>query len=200
MWLYDTVSTNYVLLSKDVPKSSSQVLIEVNNSPSLNLTQIIPINDGKLPPIKKQRHGNNGGRDDRIALSRGDPCHCNDFPTVCLTLFDYAAGFPAASALGVRGLVYILLKLTSSGSSFVLSSEKIGSFYLKVHYHELSAVDEYVKVIAFGGTLDLLPKLTPAARAILKAEGGRNSQDIPGKGAGQCPKKYFFEAGSAGQV
>lgn len=127
----------------------SPVLIEVNNSPSLNLTQTIPVGGHHMPDITNKGRRKVGEKRQEGPPPRGHPCNCAEFATT--------------------------------------------------HIHEISVVDEHCKTIAFGGTLELLPRFSPEARQSALDEIRHRRREEHAKGEQSLVQKWFFEVGDCDQ-
>jgi len=147
----------YHLLGVDIMlrEDYSPVLLEINNSPSLNLAQATPIGGGRLPDISEK--GRKGGRAPPVEkrdgpVPRGQPCNCSEMQMP--------------------------------------------------HIHELSIVDDVAKTLAFGGSLELLPKLTSHAKAQQDEDNRNRRRDMNGTrpvDSQTLVQQHFFEVGDCGQ-
>jgi len=147
----------YHLLGVDIMlrEDYSPVLLEINNSPSLNLAQATPIG-GQLPKISEKGRKGGGGRQqpEKPAgpVPRGQPCNCSEMAVP--------------------------------------------------HVHELSIVDDVAKTLAFGGSLELLPKISSHAKAQQDEDNRNRRRDMNGARPVESQtlvQQHFFEVGDCGQ-
>lgn len=127
----------------------SPILIEVNNSPSLNLTQVLPLPSHHLPDVAHKGRRKPGEKRQDGPPPRGHPCNCSEFHIT--------------------------------------------------HVHEVSMVDEFCKTIAFGGTLELLPRFTTSAKKAALEEVRHRRREEHAKGEQSLVQKHFFEVGDCEQ-